>query len=410
MRRVRQRDAGIVEAERLVDFVVGDMVHHPHRHFGNANGEFLIFDAIELAHVDPRQQGRVNLLVAILGAQRFQFQPPDFAVGDHQKVAAAAGRIKKGQPGQLFLKAGQILFPARAAAHDLGQFRLQIVQKQRADDFQDIGFGGVMGALGPAFLGIHDRLEQRTENGGRNLGPIVPRRIQQQGQHLAIELGQPQPVTKQPAVDIGEGVQFCRSACQPLLFRCVQHVEQFAQNGARIAAIGLHVVFNQLKENVLGLENPGIVGKQAEQQPHQQLFQIVPGIARCFQRIVQLAHQFRRLDGNAGLGFKADLAALDKGEGFDMAVQVGQLEFKLALFFQIDQPPVLEIAGQHIARALGRVDAVDIVQRLLLCRDQAFAKGLHLDDDLPRPEEIDIAALLARDIGHAPFIAPDLAR
>ena len=66
MRAVLQRDARIVQPEGLVDFVVGDMVHHPHGHFGDTGSKFLVFDAIELIDGDAGQQGGVNLLVAIL--------------------------------------------------------------------------------------------------------------------------------------------------------------------------------------------------------------------------------------------------------------------------------------------------------------------------------------------------------
>ena len=52
MRRILERDAGIVQPERLIDGVVGDMVHHPHGHFGYARRKFLELDPIELIDGD----------------------------------------------------------------------------------------------------------------------------------------------------------------------------------------------------------------------------------------------------------------------------------------------------------------------------------------------------------------------
>ena len=54
-RATLQRDAGIVGAERLVHFIVGDMVHHPHRDLGDARREFFIFDAVELIDGDAAE-------------------------------------------------------------------------------------------------------------------------------------------------------------------------------------------------------------------------------------------------------------------------------------------------------------------------------------------------------------------
>ena len=43
------------------------------------------------------------------GAQHFQFQLAQFAVGDHQKVAAAAGGVEEGQGAQFFVELEQLV-------------------------------------------------------------------------------------------------------------------------------------------------------------------------------------------------------------------------------------------------------------------------------------------------------------
>ncbi len=383
------------------------MVHHPHRDFGDPGRKLLIFNAVKLVDRDAGQQGCVDLLVAILGLERFQFQGADFAIGDDQKIAAPAGGIEKGQPRQLVLKFAQRPVPACLARDDGGQFRFQIIQKQRPDDLHDIGFGGVMRALRPPFLRVHHRLEQRPENGGRYARPVVPRRVQQMIAHRLGEMRGADTLGEQAAIHIGKGVEFrlqCRLAG---IFRRVQHVEQVIENTANITAVGPRVVFDKLEENILGLENAGVVGKQAEEQPDQQLFQIMPDIARFLQRVVQLAHQFRRLDGDACLGFKADLAAQHEIESGDMLVQIGEAELQLCAGFKVQKHPGLEIAGQHPAGLLRRVDALHIIERLALRPAKVQAGAFLFDQQRAGPEQVDKAMAIVQQLD-ALFIDRDL--
>jgi hypothetical protein len=44
------------------------------------------------------------------------------------------------------------------------EFCAQIIEKERADDFQDVALVGVMPADLPSLSGLHDCLEQRAEN------------------------------------------------------------------------------------------------------------------------------------------------------------------------------------------------------------------------------------------------------
>ena len=42
----------------------------------------------------------------------------------------------------------------------------EVVQKQGADDFEDVALAGVVAADLTAFARLHDGLEERAENGG----------------------------------------------------------------------------------------------------------------------------------------------------------------------------------------------------------------------------------------------------
>ena len=101
VRRTLQRDAGEVEAEFLGDAHVHLVVDQPQRDLGDLRREFLDLDAVELVDVDADQLVDVEELLAagVAGAQHFEFQQAQFAVGDDEEVAAAAGRIAEVQRG-----------------------------------------------------------------------------------------------------------------------------------------------------------------------------------------------------------------------------------------------------------------------------------------------------------------------
>ena len=222
-----------------------------------------------------------------------------------------------------------------------------------------------MRPLGAALLGIHHRLEQRTEDGGRHARPVVAAGVDQVRAHGLVEPRNAQSPGEQRAVDIGKGVELTRRARQPLALGRVEHVEQLAQHPACVAAVGLGVVLEQLQEDVARLEDAGVVGEQAEQRAHEKLFERVAGIARRLERIVQLAYQLGGLDGDGGLRLEADLAAEHEVEGGDVLVEVGEVKGQRRFAaFAIAQHPGLEVAGQHEPGLLVLDDAFEIIQRL----------------------------------------------
>jgi hypothetical protein len=98
-RRGFERNAGKVHAEFLANFHVHLMVGQPQRHARDLGRKFLDLDTEELIDIEPDQgiDIQAHLPVGALRAQHFQFQVAQLAVGHHQKVAAAAGRVEEGQ-------------------------------------------------------------------------------------------------------------------------------------------------------------------------------------------------------------------------------------------------------------------------------------------------------------------------
>ncbi|GGE19168.1 hypothetical protein GCM10011529_27110 [Polymorphobacter glacialis] len=173
--------------------------------------------------------------------------------------------------------------------------------------------------------------------------------------------------------------------------RGIENVEQFDEGASGVGAIGLGVEIDQLEENVLGLENAGVVGEQAEQQADQQAFEIMTGVAAILQRIVEAAHQLGGLDVDAGLGGEAALAAEDEGEGFDVLVKFREGEMGVGAGFEVEQVPALKIAGQDVAWLVAIIEPVDVIECLAAGLFEVEAGAFLFDEQLAGPEQIDEA-------------------
>ena len=95
MRRRAQRYAGKVKPEFFAQPHVHLVVHQPQGHLCDLGGEFFDLDAVELVHVEVNQSMHVYAHLPVLnaGAKNGQLQIAQFAVGDDEKVAAAAGGV-----------------------------------------------------------------------------------------------------------------------------------------------------------------------------------------------------------------------------------------------------------------------------------------------------------------------------
>ena len=79
------------------------MVREPHRNFGDAGGEFAI-SMPKLIHVnDARDVGCRAPAGAVEEPEDFNFQQPQFAVGDDEKIAATAGGVEEAECAQAFV-------------------------------------------------------------------------------------------------------------------------------------------------------------------------------------------------------------------------------------------------------------------------------------------------------------------
>ena len=146
VRRALQRNPGVGLTEFEAELVVHEVVRHPEGHFGDPGRKLADLDPVELVHIEPGQRthvesgrDRARLLVPFVFENRpdhFQFQAPQFTVGDHQEVAAAAGRIEERQLAEPLLERPEPRQAPTAERLDLGELLPEVVEEERLDDLR----------------------------------------------------------------------------------------------------------------------------------------------------------------------------------------------------------------------------------------------------------------------------------
>ena len=181
------------------------MVHHPHRDLGDPRGKLGNLDPVKTIDIDLRIEAYIGdaLLAGMEFLQHRDFEFAQFAIGDDEKISAAAGRIEKSEATEFRMKILQRPPPARIlACLQPREFALEIVEKQRLNDLQNVFLAGVMGALLAAGNLVHDRLKQRAEDRGRDFFPIEAAGVQKFFAHGAVEIWQRQALVEKLAVDV----------------------------------------------------------------------------------------------------------------------------------------------------------------------------------------------------------------
>src|SRR6266568_5893424 len=182
MRRFLERQAGIVLAELLRHLQVHLVIGQPQSHLCNPRRPLLDLYAVELIDVDADELEDIqHELVALAHiTQYLQLQQAQLAISNNKEVAAAASRVEESQVRKLFQKLEKLV----PVALDLVELGPQLIEKKRVDQLEDIGFAGVVGTQITPGGSVHDRLEQRTEDGRRNAAPVKSTAVQQRFTHL----------------------------------------------------------------------------------------------------------------------------------------------------------------------------------------------------------------------------------
>ena len=144
--------------------------------------------------------------------------------------------------------------------------------------------------------------------------------------------------------------------------RCVEYLEQFGQTATGVRSVRCRAVVKQVEEDVPRLEDAGVGGEQAENDAHQEPFQVVASVTRGFQRIVKPPDQLGGLDVDGVLiAERPALHAEDEAERLYMARQLGEREGHRLPLAKIAKLERLEVADQDVAGAVALGQRVELV-------------------------------------------------
>ena len=155
------------------------------------------------------------------------------------------------------------------------------------DHLQDVLLGRVVRALGAAVGRLQDRLEQRPEDGRRDRRPVELPCVEQHLPHRGIEVGDAERFSEQFAVHVRKALQILIERLLTPVRRRVENLEEPHEPETEVCAISGRAFLNKLEEDVARLEDPSVVGEEAEHGPDQEQLQVMAVVAGGLERIVQ---------------------------------------------------------------------------------------------------------------------------
>ena len=170
---------------------------------------------------------------------------------------------------------------------------------------------------------------------------------------------------EQAAVDVAEGGKLLVQPRKAFLLGRIQNLEQMRQPLREV----LPVLGGALLDQILKLpplENAGVVGKQAEQQPDKINFEFVALVPDGLELVMELPHALGGLDVDrvlllVGRGYIPG----DKAEQPDVFIKILDGEFVLLAFLKIIEAEAGEIGNNDVARKVTILQAGKIVLGLL---------------------------------------------
>ncbi len=411
VRRGTEREAVEALAKGFGGERVHLVIHQPECDFGNAHRPFRQLDAVELVHIYLAKIAHVEfpLIFAVDFAEDFDFEQAQFAVGEDEKVSAAASWIKEIERPQLAVECLQVRAAAcRAVTLELIEFRAQVIEKERADVFHNVALAGVMPALLAAGAVIHHALKERAENSGGNFGPLKFTAIEQRLAHVAVEAGETETFVEQAAVDVAETVERIVVFERVIGFGFIQPIEKFVEARAEVCAIVAGLRADELREG-FGLKNESVFGEEAKKNADKETFEIVSAQAAELERVVQFAHALVGFFIGRIFGIKADAGLPEhESKGANLPWKFGKREVVRRDFSPIEQREVALLfrfkivknefrkigneneAGNFFPTIFAR-EVFDVSKGLGLREREVFAKTFMLNEETAFPEQVNRA-------------------
>ena len=211
--------------------------------------------------------------------------------------------------------------------------------------------------------------------------------------HLRVERRNPDGVGEEVPVHVGEAGEVLVERGDALPLRRVQHLEELHEQRPEVGPVLAGPRLQEVEQDVAGFEDPGVVGEQAEDDPHQEAFEVVRRIAGVPERVVELPDQLGGFDVRRVLVAEGPARdPEDEAELLDVRRQRVEPEGHLVPLEEVVELEVLEVADQDVARPLALGERVEVAAGLFVGRRQVAPGALLLDDQDSRPEEVNEAA------------------
>nr|WP_242087789.1 hypothetical protein [Microbacterium lacticum] len=158
--------------------------------------------------------------------------------------------------------------------------------------------------------------------------------------------------------------------------------------------------FEELEEQVT-IPYAGVIGVQREERAHQEHRRLVIVVSRILEGLVQRRHQLRGLDGRGLLRLRPERAltvASKEGEAVRVVPQLSERELlhPVVLSVEVEQAEPVKVTREDPTRNLRVREIVDVVEGLLLGRDEIFTRRLHFDQRETGDQGIDVPAGASR--------------
>ena len=412
-------------AIRLMVSEVQGSLRDPCRPFLDLDAEKVIQLDHDLSMFSPVVEEHRGLELVVILAGEFQLpdthqdfgvQAAQFAVGDDQEVAAAAGGIHDPQLAELFTKVRQLF----CVVHVVCEFLAQLVEEERTKRLEDVCLAGVVFAELAACLGGLDSLEERPEDCGADARPVEGARAHELVTHRGGEAGDVELLLEDPAVDVRETRGQLVQGRLTALHGCFQRLVEDCELCAEVAAVFTSSGLEKLREQV-AFPQARVVTVETKKGANEEDRGLVIAVTRPVQGLVEVGHDAGGPNRGLLLFARTDLDHAVASEELQVVDMIGELgESKLCapgisrtvscqLTVEIDDPDASEVADDEEARSLNVGEIVDVIKSLLLGLVEILPRGLHLDERLARDEGVDIALTSRRRSVRTPLVGDSFA-
>ena len=202
------------EAHNLVGLLHHLAFGNPKCRLCHGAGEIVDLNAIELVNAHLNGVGHLtdDAVSAVNNAQGLIFKSAQWGVGLGKEIARTTGGVEELQRSQLALEGNRFFFLGLGHGDglDVGKFLLQVIQKQRVNDFVDVLNTGVVHSSCAACFRVKGALKHGTEDGRWNQAPVevVGGALKDKLANLLVDAWNLDVTSKHATVDVWECSKF----------------------------------------------------------------------------------------------------------------------------------------------------------------------------------------------------------